>query len=106
MAITILHTESSKGWGGQENRTLKESIGLKKMGARVIIACQPDSKLAKIGTENNIEIRTIKMESSFSPCAIASLLKIIKKENVNIICTHSGKDSMLGAIAGRLSRRK
>ena len=106
MAFTILHTESSKGWGGQENRTLKESIGLKKMGARVIIACQPDSKLAKVGAENGIEIRTVRMESSISPSAIFSLLKIIKQENVNIVCTHSGKDSMLGAIAGRLSSKK
>lgn len=106
MACTILHTESSKGWGGQENRTLKESIGLKKLGARVIIACQPDSKLAKVGADNGIEIRTVRMESSISLSAIFSLLKIIKQENVNIVCTHSGKDSMLGAIAGRLSSKK
>ncbi len=106
MSFTILHTESSKGWGGQENRTLKESIGLKKMGVRVLIACQPDSRLAKIAAENGMETRTVKMESSISPSAIFSLLKIIKQENVNIVCTHSGKDSMLGAIAGRLSSKK
>ncbi|OGW73869.1 MAG: hypothetical protein A3J81_03075 [Nitrospirae bacterium RIFOXYB2_FULL_43_5] len=76
------------------------------MGARVIIACQPDSKLAKTGAENNIDIRTVKMENSASPFTIYSLLKIIKDENVNLVCTHSGKDSMLGAIAGRLSRIK
>ncbi|MBI5328275.1 MAG: glycosyltransferase family 4 protein [Deltaproteobacteria bacterium] len=106
MSFTILHTESSKGWGGQENRTLKESIGLKKMGERIIIACPSDSKLAKAGADNGIEIRTVSMESSISPSAIFSLLKIIKQENVNIVCTHSGKDSMLGAIAGRLSKMK
>lgn len=104
--LTILHTESSKGWGGQENRTLKEAVGLKKMGVRVIIACPPDSKLAKTGAENNIDIRTLKMENSISPFAIYSLLKIIKAEKTNVVCTHSGKDSMLGAIAGRLSRIK
>lgn len=106
MPLTILHTESSKGWGGQENRTLKESIGLKNLGARVIIACPPDSKLAKIGAENGIEIKTIKMENSISLPAIASLLKIIRDEKVNIVCTHSGKDSMLGAISGRISKMK
>ena len=95
MPLTILHTESSKGWGGQENRTLKEAVGLKKMGARVIIACQPDSKLAKTGAENNIDIRTVKMENSASPFTIYSLLKIIKDENVNLVCTNSGKDRLL-----------
>ncbi|MCR4297592.1 MAG: hypothetical protein NUV75_02390, partial [Gallionella sp.] len=39
--FTVVHTESSKGWGGQENRVLHESIGLKKLGARVLILCQP-----------------------------------------------------------------
>ncbi|MEK7828447.1 MAG: glycosyltransferase family 4 protein, partial [Deltaproteobacteria bacterium] len=64
------------------------------------------SKLAKTGAENGIEIRRVKMESSFSLFSIVSLLKIIKKEKVDIICTHSGKDSMIGAIAGRLSTKK
>lgn len=106
MTLTVLHTESSKGWGGQENRTLKECIGLKKIGARVIIACQPDSVLAERGAEAGIEVKKIEMKSSISISAIAALLKIIRNESVNIVCTHSGKDSMLGAIAGRLSKMK
>src|SRR3989344_2157626 len=106
MTLTVLHTESSKGWGGQENRTLKECIGLKKIGARGIIACQPDSVLAKRGAEAGIEVKKIEMKSSISISAIAALLKIIRNESVNIVCTHSGKDSMLGAIAGRLSKMK
>jgi len=106
MPLTVLHTESSKGWGGQENRILKESLGLKKMGARVIIACQPGSVLAERGTEAGIEVKKIEMKSSISIFAVAALLKIIRNENINIVCTHSGKDSMLGAIAGRLSNMK
>jgi len=106
MTLTVLHTESSNGWGGQENRTLKECIGLKKIGVRVLIACQPGSMLAERGTEAGIEVKKIEMKSSISIFAIAALLKIIRNENINIVCTHSGKDSMLGAIAGRLSNMK
>ena len=106
MTLTVLHTESSKGWGGQENRTLKECIGLKKIGARMLIACQPDSVLAERGAEAGIDVKKIEMKSSISISAIVALLKIIRNESVNIVCTHSGKDSMLGAIAGRLSNMK
>jgi len=106
MTLTVLHTESSNGWGGQENRILKESLGLKKIGVRVLIACQPGSMLAERGTEAGIEVKKIEMKSSISIFAIAALLKIIRNENINIVCTHSGKDSMLGAIAGRLSNMK
>lgn len=31
MPITILHTESFFGWGGQENRILNECIGIQKL---------------------------------------------------------------------------
>ncbi|MDP2279915.1 MAG: glycosyltransferase family 1 protein, partial [Nitrospirota bacterium] len=58
MIFSILHTESSTGWGGQENRTLQECIGLKKRGARVIILCQPDSRLNKRASAEGIEVRT------------------------------------------------
>jgi len=106
MPFTILHTESSEGWGGQENRTLQESIGLKRLGVRVIIACQPDSRLYLMAAENGIDARGVRMDNSISPHAILSLLRLIKDEGVDIVCTHSGKDSMLAAIAARLSRRR
>ena len=106
MTLTVLHTESSNGWGGQENRILKESLGLKKIGVRVLIACQPGSVLAERGTEAGIEVKKIEMKSSISIFAVAAFLKIIRNENINIVCTHSGKDSMLGAIACRLSNMK
>lgn len=104
--LTVLHTESSKGWGGQENRTLQESIGLKKLGARVIILCQPDSLLAKRASAEGIEVRTCRMEKSYDFSAIRYILRLIKAENINIISTHSGKDSLLAGVAGRLSRDK
>lgn len=104
--LTILHTESSTGWGGQENRTLQESIGLKKLGARVIILCQPDSSLNRRAVAEGIEVRTCTMKKSYDIRAIQYILKLIKDENINVINTHSGKDSLLAGIAGRLSRRK
>ncbi len=104
--LTVLHTESSKGWGGQENRTLKESIGLKNLGARVIILCQPGSILEKKAKEEGIEVRTCKMNKSYDLRAVKYMLKLIKDEKVDIINTHSGKDSFLAGIAGKLSRKK
>jgi hypothetical protein len=45
--LKILHTESSPGWGGQENRILNEALGFKKLGSSVYILCQPESILSK-----------------------------------------------------------
>lgn len=104
--LTILHTESSTGWGGQENRILQESRGMKKLGAMVIILCQPDSSLSRRAVAEGIEVRTCTMKKSYDIHAIQYILKLIKDENINVINTHSGKDSLLAGIAGRLSTRK
>jgi glycosyltransferase involved in cell wall biosynthesis len=104
--FTILHTESSKGWGGQENRTLQESIGIRKLGARVLILCQPDSMLYEQALTEDTEVRTCKMRKSYDFPAIKYILKLIKTENIDVINTHSGKDSFLAGIAGRISRKR
>ncbi|MCL4475068.1 MAG: glycosyltransferase family 4 protein [Nitrospirae bacterium] len=104
--FTVLHTESSKGWGGQENRILKESLGLRKLGARVIILCQPDSVLEKKALSEGIELRTCRMRKHYDLPAIACILRVIKQEAVDVISTHSGRDSFLAGIAGRISKRK
>jgi glycosyltransferase involved in cell wall biosynthesis len=103
---TVMHTESSKGWGGQENRTLNEAIGLQKLGARVLILCQPDSRLAVRARENGIEVIMVKMRKSFDLSAIWQIMRVIGEERVDIVNTHSGRDSILAGIAGRLSSRK
>ena len=106
MPFTILHTESSTGWGGQENRTLNESIGLKRLGAHVIILCQPGSMLEKKASAEGIEVKTCVMKKSYDVRAVKYILDVIRNEKVDIINTHSGRDGLLGGIAGRLSRRK
>lgn len=104
--LTILHTESSTGWGGQENRTLQECIGLKKVGARAIILCQPESMLGKKAMAEGAEVRTCAMRKSYDFSAIRYILKLIKTEKIDVISTHSGRDSLLAGIAGRLSGKK
>ncbi len=104
--ISVLHTESSTGWGGQENRTLKESIGLKKLGARVLILCQPGSMIGKIAAAEGIEVKTCRMRKHYDLPAIASIMKLIAGEEIDVISTHSGRDSFLAGAAGRLSKRQ
>ena len=46
------------------------------------------------------------MKKSYDILAISHILKLIRNENIDIISTHSGRDSLLAGIAGRLSRRR
>ncbi len=103
---TVLHTESSTGWGGQENRTLRESIGLRDMGARIIVLCQPGSVLGERASDHGIQVEFCRMKKSYDLVAVKDILKLIRTEHVDVINTHSGRDSFLAGIAGRMSSRR
>jgi len=105
--LTILHTESSSGWGGQENRTFHECLGLRdSFGERVIILCRPGSKLQERARAAGIEVHTHRLRASHDIGAVRFIAGLIKREGVDIVVTHSGTDSFLAGIAARLSARR
>ena len=57
---TILHTESSVGWGGQEIRVHLELVRLRERGHRMLLACHPQSELAKRAERDRIEVRGVR----------------------------------------------
>lgn len=104
--MVILHTETLKKWGGQQNRILTEAIGLSKRGHRVIIACHRDSFLAHKVKEAGIKTYEVNMVKQAYLSTIPKLIQIIKNEKVDLVVTHSSVDSWAGGIAARLTRRK
>ncbi len=101
----ILHTESSNGWGGQEIRILKESIGLKNKGFEVSLAIARGGKLIDYARKNGIQVFEIDFKRSHAPQAVWQLCKIIRQNNISVVNTHSSLDSWLGGIAARLTQR-
>ena len=75
----------------------------KKTRARAIILCQPESVLGKKALTEGVEVRTCAMRKSYDLSAIRYILKLIRTEKIDVISTHSGRDSLLAGIAGRLS---
>ncbi len=104
--IKILEMEISKGWGGQEKRTVRLINNMDKNRFDLFYAVQPDSKLYE--NRSNIEAKVIplKMKQSYDIKAIFHLCKIVKKYNIDIISTHSGKDAWLGSIVGKITNTK
>jgi glycosyltransferase involved in cell wall biosynthesis len=104
--LTVLHTESSNAWGGQENRSLRESKELIKRGHRAMIVCQPGSGIAKYASEVGVPVATVPMPSSYDPAAVNFIRNLIRKEGIDIVNTHSSKDSWLASVAAWLSLKK
>lgn len=101
--FTLLHTEWSSGWGGQEIRILAESLAFKNRGISVKIAAQPNGQLIDRAKNAGIEVFPVHMHKGLNVSAIWQLVNIIKKERINIVHTHSSVDHRLAGIAARIS---
>ena len=100
--IRVLHTEWSDGWGGQEIRILAESKAFIEKGYTVIIAAQPNSELYDKSIKSGIPCVSIKMNKGLNLIAIIALVKVIKKNQIQIVHTHSSVDSRTAGIAARI----
>ncbi|MFQ6110871.1 MAG: glycosyltransferase family 4 protein [Nitrospinota bacterium] len=104
MQLRVLHTESSPGWGGQEKRILLECLKLRERGHWFAIAGQPEGRLGEEARREGLRFFPVRMRSGFDALALLELMRLLRQERINIIHTHSSKDSWLGGIAGRLLR--
>jgi len=104
--LTILHTESSNGWGGQEIRIVTEAEGMQRRGHRVLIAATPSSRLLTEAGGRGVETVRVEMEGWRMPAAFGRLRAVIRRERVDIVNTHSSRDSWLASASAMLSRRR
>ncbi|MCB1180541.1 MAG: glycosyltransferase family 4 protein [Chlamydiia bacterium] len=104
--LTILHTEASPGWGGQEIRSLKEAVGMTRRGHRVLFAIQKGGGLVQPARDAGFNVYEIpfKKLSLFKACWI--LFCVMKREKVDVVNTHSSLDAWLGGVIARLTKKK
>lgn len=99
----MLETESSKGFGGQEKRTVRLCHALDKSKVKVYFAANPDSYLFKEREALGIECFGVKMRATYDLLAIKELYRIIKEQDIDIVSTHSGRDGWLGGLAAKFA---
>lgn len=101
--LVILHTESSSVWGGQEIRIITEAQGMIRRGHRVLLACRPGSPIARAAREQGIETFIMSLNGAFDIAGIRRLRVFLRRHKVDIVNTHSSKDSWCGGFAARFS---
>jgi len=98
---TVLHTEASRGLGGQEIRTLAEIGWLLAHGWGALVACQPESPLLAEARAAGVPAVPVPMRSALDLRALAALRRLMRAGAVSLVHTHSSVDSWLGALAAR-----
>lgn len=101
--IKVLHTEWSDGWGGQEIRIIHEMIMIRSEGAEVYLACRESSMIKNEAIANDIKVFTLPFRGNIDLKTLYKLKRIIKDYSINIVNTHSGKDTWVGGLAAKLA---
>ncbi|MGF1530409.1 MAG: glycosyltransferase family 4 protein [Puniceicoccaceae bacterium] len=101
---TILHTEASLGWGGQEIRLLTEAAWFADHGFDVHLAAPAHSSLARRLDRSTVKFHPLGFSKSQQLLDTIRLGRIIRKLKPDVIATHSSVDSWVGLLAGRVYR--
>lgn len=102
--VKLLHTEWSRGWGGQEIRILAESEAFLKKGYSVTVACKPGSPIISAARQRGVPTVPFPFVASVDIRTILSLSRYIRSEKVDIVHTHSSVDAWSAGAAARLAR--
>ena len=101
--IKVLHTEWSDGWGGQEIRIINEMIAVREQGVEVCLACTDHAQIKQKALDNDIQVFTLPFRGNADFKTLFGIKKIIQENQIDIVNTHSGKDTWVGGLAAKLA---
>ncbi len=94
------------GWGGQEIRILREAIGMRERGHSVIIAAHPESGLLSNAEKEGLKTIPVEFRRRNFFSIVLFFKTLIEKEKLDIVNTHSSKDSWLVLPAARIAKNR
>ena len=97
----IVHTEASRGWGGQEIRVLTEAEGMIRRGHRVTLLCPPDARILAEAGLRNVPVAVLPIGRKRLR-GILAVYRWLKANPVDVVNTHSSTDTWLVALAALL----
>ncbi|MGH8704705.1 MAG: glycosyltransferase family 4 protein [Burkholderiales bacterium] len=96
--LSILHTESSLGWGGQEIRILSESQGLIRRGHEVRLICPPEARICAEAPAWGVPAVALPIAKK-RVAGLRALIEWWRDNRCDVVSTHSSTDSWLAALA-------
>lgn len=98
--LSILHTENSTGWGGQEIRILTEARGMIDRGHKVMLLTPASAEILPAAKKLDIPVTAIDIEKKrFGPLLKMRAWLAEHGREYDVINTHSSTDSWLSAVA-------
>ena len=96
--LSIVHTESSLGWGGQEIRILSESQGLIARGHEVKLVTPPEARIFAEAPAWGVPRFPMPIAKK-RLTGLKFLMEWLRDNPCDVVSTHSSTDSWLAALA-------
>jgi glycosyltransferase involved in cell wall biosynthesis len=96
--LSILHTEASLGWGGQEMRVLSEAKGFIDRGHKVALACPPESRIYEEAAGWGVPALAVPIGKKRLR-GLKVIVELLKSAPPDVVSTHSSTDTWLAAVA-------
>lgn len=84
-------------WGGQEYRTLLQSVWMNENGHRSWVGCNPESKIYQVGKEMGVDVIPFDFSKSYRILTTIKCYKFCRDKGVNLINSHGSRDSLICA---------
>ncbi len=98
--LSIVHTESSLGWGGQEIRILTEAAGLRRRGHDVSLLAATGARIVEEAPRFAVPVTPLPLGRK-RPAGLLALVRALREKSPDIVNSHSSTDSWLCALACR-----
>lgn len=102
--LRIVHSEAATSFGGQEGRIFKEMTAMRARGHHVEAICQPQAMLVDRLTDAGFTVHKVRMDGPVNYLkGVAAVRGILKEGRFDVLNTHSRRDTVIAALAGRLA---
>ena len=96
--LTVLELDTERGWRGGERQLLWHAQVLARLGHRALIAARPNEPLAHRANALGIPVFPVSPTMELDPRAAWALRRVIQREQVDIVHSHTAHGVALGAM--------
>jgi glycosyltransferase involved in cell wall biosynthesis len=100
--IRVLHTESSRNFGGQELRVLLEMERLVDFGIDSVLVARTGNPILSEAGKRGLRHYALPMYNRLDPVSMAGFAWIMRRERIDIVNAHGSRDSWNAFLVARL----
>ncbi|MBI4997388.1 MAG: glycosyltransferase family 4 protein [Rhodocyclales bacterium] len=100
--IRVLHTESSRNFGGQELRVLLEMERLVDFGIESVLAARTGNPILAEAAKRGLKHYALPMVNRLDPFSMAKFAWIMWREKIDIVNAHGSRDAWNAFLVARL----